>query len=490
MPALPTSADRVSRAERVVLCAFLFVLPLFEVPKHLLWAAYLVLWWRARGPGTGRAGAWGGIDWVFAAAIAATVVAGLGRGAGAWIEGLREAADPVRTFATAWLIARAPFTLRQSVTALCAALAGAVSALLWGLVELQRAPPWAMLELHSVGHVNHSAIYLAISAAMAVGVLIGALSGARRAASSAVRSADPSADPSADQSADQPAEVSAGRWRLGVAAVVAAVLLISLLVAASRAALVAALAYLAVIAWAAPGAGVATPPGGAIDRAAHAPRGRGARGGPSAGGLRRAIVLLTVSAVVAYGAMLWLSPTRLHATGESVVEKFGSRPQEAGPLAFRDQLWRVAGLAFLQQPVFGIGNDRFRTLSKASLCAPPRDCGAAPLYFTSHAHSLYANTLAERGALGLASLAALLACWARAVWRGRDRARVDPAYAAVWSAALGAFLVAVLAGLLNTTLHHEHGLLSMVALGLLLAAGGRPRVGVPPTAGRATAQSA
>ena len=50
--------------------------------------------------------------------------------------------------------------------------------------------------------------------------------------------------------------------------------------------------------------------------------------------------------------------------------------------------------------------------------------------------------------------------------------------------------LAVLAGLLNTTLHHEHGLLSMVALGLLLAAGGRPRVGAPPTAGRATAQSA
>jgi hypothetical protein len=450
-------APGVSHAELAVLCALLFVMPLFEVPKHLLWGAYLILWWRARGPGSGRAGSWGAADRVFAAAIGASVVSGLGAGGAAWSDALRAASDPIRMFATGWLIARAPWALWQAKTALCAAVAGAVTALSWGLIELQRAPPWAMLELHSVGHVNHSAIYLAIAAAAAVGVMIAAHAGRR----------------------------SLHRVSIGIVAL----LLVSLLIAASRAALAAALVFLAMIAWAAPGAGGAPAGGGASSAA----QGRGApgtaqpgrSGGGSTGGgrLRLMLGVLTLAAVLVYGAVLHFSPTRLHASGESVAEKFASRPQAAGPLAFRDQLWRVAGLAFLQQPVFGIGNDRFRTLSQASLCAPPRDCGDAPLYFAPHAHSLFANTLAERGLVGLAALAALLAFWARALWRGRARARADRDYAAVWSAALGALLVVVLAGLLNTTLHHEHGLLSMVFLGLLIAAH-RTGVAVAPAPGQ------
>jgi O-antigen ligase len=317
--------------------------------------------------------------------------------------------------------------MRDIWLVLAAAVAGAVVASFWGLVELIRASQPAMLELHSVGHVNHSAIYLAIACAAAVGLALRA------------RGTRP-----------------VGRWAVHASVLV---LLVCLLISASRAAIGAAALHLAVTAWVAPGT-------------------RGPQNGGEARGqgwltrsrLRIAVLATVLGAMIAYAIVGRVSPGPLQPSGESFVEKFVSRPTQAGPLAFRDQLWRVAGLAFQEHPLFGIGNDRFRTLTRETLCAPPRDCGTKPLYFAAHAHSLYANTLAERGLFGIAWIVALLGLWAGALWRMRGDARGDPDAAMIWTASLGALLVTAAAGVLNTTLHHEHGMLAMALLGLLLAA--------------------
>jgi O-antigen ligase len=86
-----------------------------------------------------------------------------------------------------------------------------------------------------------------------------------------------------------------------------------------------------------------------------------------------------------------------------------------------------------------------------------------------HGHSLYLNSLAERGLVGVLPLAAVLIAWP--VWLVRRRPRPsDGDYDwLLWGAAAGAWLVTVLAGLVNTTLHHEHGLLAAIFLGLWLA---------------------
>ncbi len=408
-----------------MLCALLFVLPLFEVPKQLLWIAFLVVWWRARGPRGWNPAAWTAQDTVFAGVVAASLLAGAG--AAAWPGALREAGDPIRMFATAWMIARSPYSMREAGMALAAAVAGAVVASCWGLFELLRAPPPAMFELHSVGHVNHSAIYLAIACAAAVGLALRA------------RGTRP-----------------VGRWAVHASVLI---LLVCLLISASRAAIGAAVLHLAVTAWLAPGT--------------RDPQGGGeavARGWLTRSRLRIVLLTTVFAAAIAYAVVGRVSPGPLQPSGESFVEKFVSRPSQAGLLAFRDQLWRVAGLAFQDHPLFGIGNDRFRTLTRETLCAPPRDCGTQPLYFAAHAHSLYANTLAERGIFGIAWLVALLGSWAVVLWRMRDDARGDPGAAMIWTASLGALLVSAAAGLLNTTLHHEHGMLAMAMLGLLLAA--------------------
>ena len=84
---------------------------------------------------------------------------------------------------------------------------------------------------------------------------------------------------------------------------------------------------------------------------------------------------------------------------------------------------------------------------------------------TSHAHSLYVNTLVERGIVGLTVLLCVLSAWGWALARNMPSANDTVPRWTIWGGAFSAWLVTVLVGLVNTTLHHEHALISMLLLG-------------------------
>ena len=86
-----------------------------------------------------------------------------------------------------------------------------------------------------------------------------------------------------------------------------------------------------------------------------------------------------------------------------------------------------------------------------------------------HAHSLYVNTITERGAIGLAALLAVLVAWAVTLWRLRPRTGGDVEAAALWCAAFSGWFVTVVIGFANTTMHHEHATLAVLTLVLWLA---------------------
>ena len=88
---------------------------------------------------------------------------------------------------------------------------------------------------------------------------------------------------------------------------------------------------------------------------------------------------------------------------------------------------------------------------------------------TSHAHSLYLNTLAAHGAVGIALLALLLCAWAASVLGALPRARDPPLYWLNWSGAASALVASLCIGFFNTTLHDEHGLLAFMLLGIWLS---------------------
>ena len=322
------------------------------------------------------------------------------------------ALDLVRYGSVLWLLKRSRLGEREIWWLLGALAAGTVLALLHGYWRMLIAHSRAFLELKSVGFVNHSAIFLAIA--------VGALAGF----------------------------IFAYWARLARTARAAGVVLLLAFIASqiwmqSRAAAAAALAAILLLglAW--------------------WPRSR------------------RISAVAVGSVVVGL--TIAVAAQVEVIKKHERLVAQANVLAFREGVWNAALVAWQRFPAFGIGMDNYRELNDELIRKWLGDLGRADdgtVFDTRwrHAHSLYLNTLAERGVVGLSALVAVLLLWlCRLAQHFPGRAGSDLAWA-LWAASFSAWFVTVAVGLGNTTLHHEHALLAMLLLGLWL---GSDRSGVP-----------
>ena len=362
-----------ARLEHAALLAFAAVLPLFEFPKNLLWLAWLALWLWNRA----RSGDWGGAWDRWDSAAALLVVSGFAAG------GFSAGWDIPKYAAAFLMLKRGRYSDRVLIGLLVALAAGTLAGLAWGYwgVYVTREHAWP--GLHSVGHVNHSAIYLTI-------VFGAALIAAR-------------------------AWWRTSGWPLRLAAAAAnAVFIYSIFAMESRAAVIAAFVVAAALLF------------------AYSVRLR-----------HRHWHLAAVFAVVA-GLALALKP--------QVLEKNQWYLERGNFLADRDTVWANGLEVWREHPLLGVGLDRYSQFASAA-----------------HGHSLYVNTLVERGALGLTALLVFLALWGWSLARAVPKDVSPPLLWAYWGGAAGAWLVAVIVGLVNTTLHHEHALASMLLLGGWLA---------------------
>jgi O-antigen ligase len=260
------------------------------------------------------------------------------------------------------------------------------------------------LQLHSVGHVNHTAIYLAIM----LGVCTAWIFARWRA------------------------------WRAGrkaVAAAVAILVLGSLLMTASRGAVAAALAavlLLALLWW---------------------PR------------WRTPFVVSLAGAGVVVAAMVGF--------GSELIRKHETWAAKDNMLSSRDAIWRMGLAAWQRYPWFGVGMDNYSLISHESVRAWRSEAGEdydEQRYLpNAHAHSLYVNTLAERGVVGALALAAVLVTWLAWLLRYRPRPGDGDEAWRLWGGSAAAWWVTVSMGAVNTTLHHEHGILAALLLGMWLS---------------------
>jgi O-antigen ligase len=400
--AASASTDSLRRAEFWILAGLLFTLPLFEAPKNILWVLYVLVWLGNRARSRDFGGRWDIWDTLIAAWIASAALSAAF--AGLHHKEWNGALDLLRYGSMLWLLKRSRFDDHELAVLWGALAVGAVAALAHGYWRLEVTGQRRFLELKSVGHVNHSAIYLAI--------LLGAT-----------------------------VSVVAAYWRrLGPsgragAAVLLALFAVSLFEMKSRTAIGVALALVVLL-------GVAWWP-----RA-------------------RTVAIFTLLAVAA--AVVVAVGARVE-----VVKKHEDRTAEGNVLAYRAQIWNTARAAWLRFPLFGVGMDNYSAIEPDAVRQWRAEAGKpfddkTFVVKSGHGHSLYYNTLAERGTVGFAALAAVLLAWAwRLARRYPGRAGGDRIWA-LWGGALSAWFVTVLAGVGNTTLHSEHALLSVILFGLWL----------------------
>jgi O-antigen ligase len=397
----------VARIERGSLIALAFVLPLFEFPKNLLWLVFVAIWllnrWRMRDFG----GPWDHWDtlitlWMASGFAVATF-------AGIRDDEWRASFDIVRYASVLWVLKRSRYADSTWFALIAATLAGTIVGLVWSYYGVLVTKEHVALGLNSVGHVNHSSIYLAI--------VFGTALAAARA---------------------WWAEAGAARRTATIALL--AFFVVALFWMQSRAAVGAAFIVAVAI------------------LSVYAAR------------RRQGLGQVALAAAVATAAALLLSP--------QVVEKNRMFMQKNYLLNGRDEIWRVGLTAWREYPIFGVGMDNFSRIDFTMLESWSAKRGKTfdreSFLPASHGHSLYINSLAERGLLGLCALLAVLTAWAVDLIRRVPLATAPPLVWVYWGSAAGAWIVTTVAGALNTTLHHETALLCMLLLGGWLSLSRRP----------------
>jgi O-antigen ligase len=384
------------------LFALAFFLPLFEAPKNICWLGYLLTWLYNRIRERNWGGTWDRWDSLIALWIVSGYVV-------AWFSGVHrnewgDANDLLRYCTVLWLAKRSRFSERSLLTILGVLVGSTLVTLAWGAWGVYIAGTETALTLNSVGHVNHSAIYISIVFGVALSLTL--------------------------------AYWARMSWpgRL-VAGVMALVLSFAVFLTDSRAA--AASAFLLAM---------------TLSLTFTVRKAR-----------RAAISFLAV--VLGGTVLLVASPAMIEKTANQIVR--------GDALAYRGHDWGNALTEWRQFPLFGVGMGNYGVVTLEEL----RDWNKRHNWaihpsaegVQGHGHSLYFNALAERGLVGFAILLAVLVSWGTTLIRAVPRTQDPPLDWALSGAAFSGWFITVIVGFVNTTLHHENGILAALLLGLWLS---------------------
>ncbi|MGR8998589.1 MAG: O-antigen ligase family protein [Gammaproteobacteria bacterium] len=168
---------------------------------------------------------------------------------------------------------------------------------------------------------------------------------------------------------------------------------------------------------------------------------------------------------------------------ESIIQKTLS--QTASNISYnsldeRVKIWNSALLIWRHNPVFGLGiknfNQSTRERQKNWLAEENKTYTDKTYHPAPHAHNLYLNTLAEQGITGFSVIFLNLFYICYLLYRNIPKREDPPVYWLLWLSAAGGMQVVLINGILNTTLHHEHGLLSVLIIGLWWSRIKRPAI--------------
>lgn len=172
------------------------------------------------------------------------------------------------------------------------------------------------------------------------------------------------------------------------------------------------------------------------------------------------VLLLSIFATVA----------GLYFEDAQVVQKHVQQTSQGPYLGERQAIWNSSLLAWRQFPVFGLGIKNFGQatveLQSEWLSAEGKAFVEGQYLACAHVHNFYLSTLAEQGLFGFSITLLVLGRIGFLLYKNRPRLADSNSYWCSWLAAFGAIQVVLVNGLLNTTLHTEHGLLTLLLIGL------------------------
>jgi O-antigen ligase len=378
------------------------VLPSFEAPKHLFWALYFVAA-ILRLISNKSLKHWGWPDFFFGIWLTSALASALGAGMAGHHEwkGLK---DLFFYSMTAWLVYRSNYSLKQLTNLLLLAVIATIPPLLWG-AWLHLGPAHKQyLELKSVGHVNHSAIYLTIVFGISLSVAICKWS-------------------------------KKNIWSASLFIGISALLFVGILVGESRAALGIAVLVSTLL-----------------------------------------VFLISTSKVIKWLGIgcIAISILTIIAVNPVIVQKHKTNSSiNNDALSGRHQVWNVSLEAAKWHPALGLGMDNWKFITPNAIKDSIEKRGeiyqANNYFFPNHSHNVYLTILVERGVIGIGVFIIILLAWGIQLLRNYQASKMNHQLI-IWGSSLSAYIVVIGIGTVNTTIHHEHGLLTALCLGIFLAA--------------------
>jgi len=392
----------------IMLCLMIVSLPSLEAPKNIFLVGYLLTrsiteYIQVKQ----NVRHWGGWDNLFLSvvftAFLSTLFAGFS-GLEEW-KGYRVLLTAILT---GWFLSRTHYTKNQYQMIFKLIILATIPPLAWGLYEYLVLHSRGSLEVHSVGHVNHSAIYLVMIFGASLAWFLSQF--------------------------DVKTKGIALNWRTLLLGLLSFLFFISLIIGQSRGAF-----------------GIATILGvGLFLLLAKKKR-------------IKVIGVMAILFTLLLSVLLNADIVQKQITNQENHNVLAYRDRVWNVSLEASRLHPILGI--------GMSNWHFISIDqlKESVEARGKTFDPDQYAFPGHSHNLYLTALVERGVVGLIVTFLFMFAWIRQLIKTYDWAKKSNTTTFLWGGSLSAWIATYGIGFVNTTFHHEHAILACLFLGIYLS---------------------